>query len=399
MRSEFEHHFRYLVPKRDFTDSEPSLLIDEFTDQRFPIPFLLVDENHKELVVDSLWEAAGRPQDIAGGGNASLKGSQPGPSWTRSNLDQADMQTLVDLQAVADAAGYNFKRAAPMAMKLVSCTRGTSAEQPSWTNWSPEKATKTATINRQWDDGFKDLIKARDWSELSDGRAQNLCLYLDAAVFRFPSDYQSNREAYQHLKKALFPQDDLSPWVELWCSPLSAVTLAREARQRADIPNEATFFSFCYPMRPKASEEEEEEQQQQQHAPPWNERDPFVQFLLNGGFIYFDFQYEICAINSVGFEASDEYDTAFGTSAIFFAQPAHISPTCMAELDRLERWWPVTVSDVQDSGGLVYFAWILPSEYVGDMIFPPLGGFAYLTGTQGFFYPVAVDGMRGDAAS
>ena len=62
MRSEFEHHFRYLVPKRDFTDSEPSLLIDEFTDQRFPIPFLLVDENHKELVVDSLWEAAGRPQ-------------------------------------------------------------------------------------------------------------------------------------------------------------------------------------------------------------------------------------------------------------------------------------------------------------------------------------------------
>ena len=130
-----------------------------------------------------------------------------------------------------------------------------------------------------------------------------------------------------------------------------------------------------------------------------NERDPFVQFLLNGGFIYFDFQYEICAINSVGFEASDEYDTAFGTSAIFFAQPAHISPTCMAELDRLERWWPVTVSDVQDSGGLVYFAWILPSEYVGDMIFPPLGGFAYLTGTQGFFYPVAVDGMRGDAAS
>ena len=152
MRSEFEHHFRYLVPKRDFTDSEPSLLIDEFTDQRFPIPFLLVDENHKELVVDSLWEAAGRPQDIAGGGNASLKGSQPGPSWTRSNLDQADMQTVVDLQAVADAAGYTFKRAAPMAMKLVSCTRGTSAEKPSWANWSPEKkATKTATINRQWD--------------------------------------------------------------------------------------------------------------------------------------------------------------------------------------------------------------------------------------------------------
>ena len=35
-------------------------------------------------------------------------------------------------------------------------------------------------------------------------------------------------------------------------------------------------------------------------------KDPFVLFLCNGGFVYFDYKYEICGIRAVSFDSSKE---------------------------------------------------------------------------------------------
>ena len=37
-----------------------------------------------------------------------------------------------------------------------------------------------------------------------------------------------------------------------------------------------------------------------------NFKDPFVLFLCNGGFVYFDYKYEICGIRAVSFDSSKE---------------------------------------------------------------------------------------------
>ena len=38
----------------------------------------------------------------------------------------------------------------------------------------------------------------------------------------------------------------------------------------------------------------------------WDDKDPFVLFLCNGGFVYFDYKYEICGIRAVSFDSSKE---------------------------------------------------------------------------------------------
>ena len=41
----------------------------------------------------------------------------------------------------------------------------------------------------------------------------------------------------------------------------------------------------------------------------WNNKDPFVLFLCNGGFVYFDYKYEICGVRAVSFDSSKDANT------------------------------------------------------------------------------------------
>jgi hypothetical protein len=128
----------------------------------------------------------------------------------------------------------------------------------------------------------------------------------------------------------------------------------------------------------------------------WNDKDPFVLFLCNGGFVYFDRRYAICGIQAVTFDSSKEAHSHLhatsSSSAVFFAQPSVISEKVVEHLTRCGRWWPVTVDEV--AGTYSDFAWIGPCEFVGGTIFTRWGGFAYRRAAQdntrqtGVYYPV-----------
>ena len=54
-----------------------------------------------------------------------------------------------------------------------------------------------------------------------------------------------------------------------------------------------------------------------------------------------------------------------------------LPPRSIDPLFERGRWWPVTVPHIKELG-FVYFAWVTPSEFIGDSIFTISGGFAYL---------------------
>ena len=70
---------------------------------------------------------------------------------------------------------------------------------------------------------------------------------LDAEVF--DKDNAFNKKAtLQELKRALFSPRELdSPFLTLFSSPVSGVTLPEQGRILASIPQEAEFFSFVHP--------------------------------------------------------------------------------------------------------------------------------------------------------
>ena len=227
----------------------------------------------------------------------------------------------------------------------------------------------------------------------------------------------------------------------------SGDTGADTARRMTGIPPSANFFSFCYPCEhsrqhrsnlaihrdphlpppaghrppPPAYEEsfdhpsplvyEQSAQaagspagggqlkdtrpptQSEYSAQNWNAKDPFVFFLCNGGFVYFDYRYEICGIEAVTFDSSKEVNTLLhatrSSSAVFFAQHSVISEKVVEHLTQCGRWWPVTVDEVAKTYS--HFAWICPCEAVGGTRFTRWGGFAYLRQTApqcGVYYPV-----------
>ena len=93
-----------------------------------------------------------------------------------------------------------------------------------------------------------------------------------------------------------------------------AVRARAPANPRARMPWRL-FFSFSYPC-----EHSRQYRSQLANLPTdsvmanyvdacggrWDDKDPFVLFLCNGGFVYFDYKYEICGIRAVSFDSSKE---------------------------------------------------------------------------------------------
>ena len=94
-------------------------------------------------------------------------------------------------------------------------------------------------------------------------------------------------------------------------------------------------------------------------------------WVAPGGFLYFDYKYDIVAINSIYLGGDSR-----ATCAIYFGKCSILPEESGELLDRLGRWWPVTSERLKESGYCA-FAWILPSEYLGSHIFTRGGGFSY----------------------
>jgi hypothetical protein len=106
-----------------------------------------------------------------------------------------------------------------------------------------------------------------------------------------------------------------------------------------------------------------------------NRSDPFVSLLLYGGFLYLNEMYDVVAVNAFFCDEVDESRKDV-KSVIHLGSPTSLDTDCMTRLKELDRFQPVTVQWLVDLG-YSDFAWICPSEVLGDLVFPVDGGFAY----------------------
>ena len=149
---------------------------------------------------------------------------------------------------------------------------------------------------------------------------------LDAEVF--DKDNAFNKKAtLQELKRALFsPRELYSPFLTLFSSPVSGVTLPEQGRILASIPQEAEFFSLVHhcaveTLKARSDLANNSKQRMDQDAAidtsdvgtlvkdarakyhqvlkKLNMDDPFVCFLADGTFMYLDFKYDSVDINTL----------------------------------------------------------------------------------------------------
>ena len=198
-------------------------------------------------------------------------------------------------------------------------------------------------------------------------------------VFETGTKYNT-RAKLQRLKKLLFctkPGSDQSTgWpgeadsYELQSSPLNAITLPDAARSKAAIPENALFYSFCHPVVQNVDIPDVIK-----HGGDVCWFDPFVVWLTTGAFIYYDFQFDVVGINAVCF---DEVDLKEGTtSTLCLGDSSPLPLSAIQPLQEYGRWMPLTAL-VPAVFGFTHLAYITPSEFLGDSIFPMAGGFAYL---------------------
>ena len=99
--------------------------------------------------------------------------------------------------------------------------------------------------------------------------------------------------------------------------------------------------------------------------------DPFCNWLLNGGFVYFDHKYDIIAINAIYLGEMKK-----NAKVLYVGAPSKLPDTAISSIDEGKRWVSVTEERFR-SQGFTHFAWICPSEFVGDHIYTKSGGFAF----------------------
>jgi hypothetical protein len=251
---------------------------------------------------------------------------------------------------------------------------------------------------------------------------KHISFNLDAEVFERDTDL-NKKETLQELKNALFSSRELdAPFLTLFSSPVSAVTLPVQGRILASIPQEAEFFSFVHPCAVetlKARSDlannavqrmdqdsaidvdmlvEDARAKYQKVVQKLDMNDPLVRFLVDGAFLYLDFKYDIVAINAVclgDYSYLSSGNAGPGPSivttdcSIYFGEPSVLPRASTEMLERLGRWWPVTAQHLIDMN-VTHFAWILPSETLGTHIFTRGGGFGYKSSNENgtIFFPV-----------
>lgn len=182
------------------------------------------------------------------------------------------------------------------------------------------------------------------------------------------------------MKNILFSQEQCSRrFLDITLSPLNGITLPETARVQAAIPIEAKFYSFCHP----ALTEVDKKLAISKLDVDLN--DPFLKLLTVGAFVYFDHKYDIVAINALCFDVVEEC-----TSVLYYSTPSVMPSMSVNHLTECQRWWPITLEPLIEQG-FTEFAWVLPSEILGDHIFTQSGGFAYKHSDyrKSKFYPIA----------
>jgi hypothetical protein len=345
-------------------------------------------------------------------------------SWTWENLQKLPVQQLAELEC---HAGHDYESLVGSPLTILNLNESNAS------NLKP----------------FSKNLFPTDKFELTHSKGIQVSFQLSAKVFKSGTDANS-AEALQVLERTLFATHKDFLYYELWSSPLSAITLPDAARKAASIPSSGRFYSFCYPVPSKPSTQHSA---QDWHPDRWSDQstwfhtmqkewearkeaddmssdvinpfDPFVQWLANGAFVYYDHQFDIVAINALCLKETKVVEDALvnemsrsemvdpllpasssgklkGLTAgvtwkdstagaapisvrahnkpkrafILLTRPCKLPLSAIEPIANYGRWHPLTA--IKALEGFTHFAWITPSEFLGDSIFTVSGGFAYL---------------------
>lgn len=163
-------------------------------------------------------------------------------------------------------------------------------------------------------------------------------------------------------------------------SPVSAVSIEGSAALKVGVPPQAKSFAFSYPFPLSAA------QQQQllesvghlklSHTPAW------LEFVLNGGFCYFDAHMQLVGCNALGLEQR-------GPTSLSLVGPYEVEARAAGEALRAAgRLRVITVESLRASG-FHSFGWVFKGEQPGGASLGPhheQGAFVYGHNDGGFYY-------------
>ena len=413
---------------------DPKMLRSSFTG--------LVDESDEHLLRISLFLAAGQPKACRNDKPRTFC-STDRSSWGWENLKRLTIKELAELEC---HAGDDYDSLIGSPIGLLSLTQ--------------------LSAGNVWP--FRKNLFPTDKYELTHSKGNQVSFQLDRSVFRSGTDWNSaealtrfEKEAFQEKLAQSNGSEDLL-YHELFSSPLSSITLPDKARKAASIPPEARFYSFNYPCLSHTGRERIDKITQSykwrdgkvellstpstSDEDPINPLDPFVQWLMNGAYVYYDHMFDIVAINALCFQATEDLESALKVNmsadeekhspdkvrrrgsavprlrgvvaevveqekaprlrgvvteaveqekekarntetahhlltrhaSIMFTKPCDLPLSTIEQLAQYSRWQPITVKLFREYHGYTHFAWITPSEFLGDSIFTASGGFAYL---------------------
>mmetsp|Transcript_34047 Transcript_34047/g.79752 ORF Transcript_34047/g.79752 Transcript_34047/m.79752 type:complete len:920 (-) Transcript_34047:91-2850(-) len=199
----------------------------------------------------------------------------------------------------------------------------------------------------------------------------------------------------QGVQSAAAVENDDDEFLVLLSSPVNAVTLETAAKAAAHIPPLAAFYSYCYPydfigkpardeqghLVPPSALSESQDAELRTDAETLekmgiNTKDPFVSWLLYGGFVYFSYTYDILSINALVVDRDEGDTTGF---MLNLGLPTNLLENhhhkAVGLLESRDRFKPTTHKYFYDQNKIDRFAWITPSEMLADTIFTKSGGF------------------------
>jgi len=142
-------------------------------------------------------------------------------------------------------------------------------------------------------------------------------------------------------------------------SPLHQITLDAETKAAANIPKEATYFAWAYPIVNDGSVR-------------LSGQSPEMAFLEYGGYIYFNDARDAVGTNSI-------CPAALGTLGLMFGRPQPLPQDIADTLTRQGRFQEITLAPLAQAGA-THFGWIRPGEFSGKVASPD-GCFAYKFGS------------------
>jgi len=313
--------------------------------------------------------------------------------WT-ALMFAADKGHLATVKLLLESGASKKKVRGMTALKLAK-VQGHDAVAKCLDNDFSDKDDKDAlqiTVKEVPLEQWKNCLRARDMYDLMGNHRRVICLKLDARAFQLQASLvASARDLVLGVTKDVRT-------IDMYASPLWAVTLQTEQKASVKIPKDAIYFSFCHPLRNLPAQLDVDEV----HANA--EQSSLVAFLLVGGFMYFNKDYEIIHINSLhvkhvihlpaDHEAGQPPSAGSGSESRLMLERwgLDMQPRSVELLDRWSRWQPITAPALKKQ--FEEFTWVGPSEMLCDRWINPYGGFAYRAANSetAVFYAIRLPG-------